>query len=166
MRLAREGYGRFRKRTASQLCDTISSVIGKKEVWLHVGSVSFTFVFCWFRSKLRPLPILWNRQVSLFFFFFFGFLGLHLWHMADPRLGSNQSCSCCLCYSHNNVGSKPHLQPVRDPLTHWARPGIEPTTSWILFAFIALWAMRETPWWAHSSVYDLERYNTFPLIQR
>ena len=74
MRLAREGYGRFRKRTASQLCDTISSVIGKKEVWLHVGSVSFTFVFCWFRSKLRPLPILWNRQVSLFFFFFFFWL--------------------------------------------------------------------------------------------
>ena len=27
-------------------------------------------------------------------FFFFAFLGLHLWHMEVPRLGSNESCSC------------------------------------------------------------------------
>ena len=33
----------------------------------------------------------------------------------------------------------------RQPLTHWARPGIEPPTSWFLVRIINHWAMRETP---------------------
>ena len=43
-----------------------------------------------------------------------------------PSYGSNWSCGCGLCYNHSNSGS----------LTHWARPGIEPTSSgrlcWVL----------------------------------
>ena len=30
-------------------------------------------------------------------------------------------------------------------LTYWARPGIEPTSSWILVRFVILWATRGTP---------------------
>ena len=43
-----------------------------------------------------------------------------------------------LHHSHGNVGSKPHLPPTPqlmatpDPLTHQARTGIEPASSWML----------------------------------
>ena len=72
--------------------------------------------------------------------FFWGgvFLGPHLWHMEVPR--SNWRCSCqpmpqshqiwasfvTYIAAHSNAGSS----------THWARPGIEPTSSWILVGFL------------------------------
>jgi len=84
-------------------------------------------------------------------FFSFCFLGLHLWHMEVPRLGSNwsssfqptpqpQQCkiraiSATYTTAHSNVGS----------LTHWMRPGIEPTSSWILVGFVNRWATTGTP---------------------
>ena len=37
--------------------------------------------------------------------------------------------------AHSNAGS----------LTHWARPGIEPVSSWILIGFINHWALTGTP---------------------
>lgn len=50
--------------------------------------------------------------------------------------------------SHSNTGSELHLlstwQPDRS-LTHWARPEIEPTTSWFLVGFINHWTMMGTP---------------------
>ena len=47
------------------------------------------------------------------------FLGPHLWHMEVPSLGT---CTT----AHRNARS----------LTHGARPGIEPTSSWILVRFV------------------------------
>ena len=67
------------------------------------------------------------NNLSNFFFFFFS-VGLHLWHTEVPRLGvkSELQLAACLCHSHSNTR----------PLTYWARPGIEPTSSqtlcWIL----------------------------------
>ena len=68
-----------------------------------------------------------------------------------PGWGSNWSCNwwptpwpqqCRIwCYSatyttaHGNAGS----------LTHWLRPGIEPSSSWVLVRFINHWAMTGTP---------------------
>ena len=46
--------------------------------------------------------------------------------MEVPRLGLHLSCSCQPT-AHGNVGS----------LTHWARPGIEPTSSWMLVSFVS-----------------------------
>ena len=68
---------------------------------------------------------------------FFFFLQSHLWHMEVPRLGSNQSCSfqptpqpqqCQIpatAATYNTVCSN------AGSLTHWARPGIQPTYSQI-----------------------------------
>ena len=71
-----------------------------------------------------------------------------------------------LHHSQSNPGSNPHLHPIPQPqqrgtkamsvtyttahgnassLTHWARPGIEPTTSWLLVGFINHWATTGTP---------------------
>jgi len=100
---------------------------------------------------------LWNLDITLrsVYSFFFSpcFLGLHLWHMEVPRLGSNWSCSCrptpllqqhqiwakSVTYTtaHGKAGS----------LTHWVRPEIKPVSSWLLVRFISaeprweLWSM-------------------------
>ena len=71
--------------------------------------------------------------------------------MEVPRLGGLGSCSCrptpqplqsqiraasATCTTvHGNTGS----------LTHWAKPGIEPTTSWFLVGFVIYWATTGTP---------------------
>ena len=68
-------------------------------------------------------------------------LGLHLRHMEVPRLGSNRSYSC-----QPTTQPQPHgiwalsvtctQLTAAGSLTHWARPGIEPVSSWILFGFV------------------------------
>ena len=46
-------------------------------------------VICWWTFKLFSC----NRTVLFYLFFvFLSFIGLHLWHMEVPRLGSNRSC--------------------------------------------------------------------------
>ena len=66
-------------------------------------------------------------------------LGLHLQHMEVPRLGvESGAVAASLHHSHINARSEPHLQPTPqfmvtpDSLTHWARLGIEPASSWML----------------------------------
>ena len=82
---------------------------------------------------------------------FFCFLGPYLWHMEVPRLGveseqqllayttatatPDPSWVCNLYHTHGNTKS----------LTHWARPGIEPPSLWILVRFITHWATTGTP---------------------
>ena len=59
-----------------------------------------------------------------YFLFIFCFLGSRLWHMEVPRLGVKSELQLLACAtSHSNARA----------LTHGARPGIEPASSWILF---------------------------------
>ena len=72
----------------------------------------------------------------LFIFVFLPILGLLLRHMEVPGLGVKSELQpSAYTTAHSNTGS----------LTHWARPGIEPATSWLLVGFIKHWAMSETP---------------------
>ena len=89
----------------------------------------------------------------IFFFFlsFFVFLGPHPQHMEVPRLGIQSelqlpaysraavmpdlSCICNPNQAHNNAGS----------LTHWARSGINPATSWFLVRLVSAVPRRELP---------------------
>ena len=86
----------------------ILSIFSKNKVFRFVH-----FLYCFPISKFIDF-------CSYFYFFFsffpFFFLGLHLLHMEVPGLGSNLRCS------HHNA----------ELLTHWARLGIEPATSWTL----------------------------------
>ena len=88
-------------------------------------------------------------------------LSFFLWHICGiwkfPIQGLNWSCSCgptpqpqqhqirvvSVTYTTacSNVGS----------LTHWAGPGIEPSSSWILVRFLTCWARAGTPHWPSSS---------------
>ena len=88
---------------------------------------------------------------TVFIFVYLFFLGPLLQHMELPGWRSNQSCSCwptpqpqqhqiratSVAYAAvcHNTGS----------LTHWARPGIEPSSSWIIVEFLACWATTGTP---------------------
>ena len=86
------------------------------------------------------------------FFLSFVFLGLHRGIWRFPGWGSNQSYSCrptaqpqqrgiraasaSLTTTHGNTGS----------LTHWARPGTEPATSWFLVGFVSAAPRWELPY--------------------
>ena len=89
------------------------------------------------------------RLVLLFFLFFF-LLGPPLQHMEVPRLGVELElqlpayttatayeiwvASVTHTAAHGNAGS----------LAHWAGPGIEPASSWILVRFLTHWATMGT----------------------
>ena len=55
-----------------------------------------------------------------------------------------------LHHSHSSARSKPHLRPTPQlgntrSLTHWARPGIKPASSWTLVRFISTEPQWELP---------------------
>ena len=99
------------------------------------------------------------RQKLLTCFFLFCFLFLSFCHFLCcscgiwrfPGQGSNQSCRCrptpepqqrgipdmsaTYTIAYGNAGS----------ITHWARSGIEPKTSWFLVRFVNHWATTGTP---------------------
>ena len=72
--------------------------------------------------------------------FFFCVLFCFVFRAAPKAYGSSQAkdqigaIAAGLFHSHSNVR----------PLTHWARPGIEPTYSWILVRFVNCWATEGT----------------------
>ena len=82
------------------------------------------------------------------FFFFFFFFFFWLFRVKPVTYGSSQArgqisaVADCLLHSCNNAGSEPCLQPTLQlmatrSLTHWARPGIKPTSSWLLVGFVS-----------------------------
>ena len=115
---------------------------------------------CWI---LNPLPQARNKPVippppvplyaDSFFFFFsifafvdhicsiWNFQGLGSnrsyshWPMPQPQQLHIWAVSVTYTTAHSNAGS----------LIQWARPGIEPTSSWILTGFVNHWAMKGTP---------------------
>ena len=91
------------------------------------------------------LKICW--LFSFFFLSFFFLLIFYFFRGIPVAYGSSQgrgwmgATAAGLHHSHSNMGSKPHVtytttQGTTSSLTHWERPGIEPTSSWILVGFI------------------------------
>ena len=91
------------------------------------------------------------RILKSFFFFFSIILGMHPWHMEVSRLGVKSEIQLpayttttamwdpsCICDLH-------HSPWQHRPFMHWARPGIEPISSWVLVGFVNPWATMGTP---------------------
>ena len=82
-------------------------------------------------------------EVFWFFFFFFFFLGPHMQHMKVPRLGGELELLQLLPYATATATAMQDTSRTyttahgnaRSP-THQARPGTEPTSSWILVGFV------------------------------
>ena len=88
--------------------------------------------------------------VLFFFCLFFGFLELYPQHMEVPRVGGRiraaaastmaqqheiQAKSAAYTRAHSNAGY----------LTHWARPGDKPISTWTIVRFVTYWATTGTP---------------------
>ena len=91
-----------------------------------------------FKNSLRLIlywnPICLNKMKVGFpklgkeIFFSFVFLGLHLWRMEVPRLGAELELQLLAYATAENNARSP---------TQWARPGMEPASSWILVGFVS-----------------------------
>ena len=84
--------------------------------------------------------IYYSKNVYQLLLYFFFFLGLHLWHMGVPRLGVQLELQL-LPYPTSTAAQDPsHFCDLHHRnagyLTYWARPGIKPTSSWILLRFV------------------------------
>ena len=123
------------------------------------GHSNVGFLTHWARPGIEPTTSLFlvgsvnhctttGTPINTFFYlFFFFFLGLfRAAHAAPfPRLGvqselqpqqcGTQVVSVAYTTAHSNTRS----------LTQWAKPGIEPASSWILVGFINCWAMKSIP---------------------
>ena len=90
-----------------------------------------------YEQQITKIPSTPNKSFFFFFFFFF-----FLVFRAAPATYGNSQARCwiratvaSLCHSHNNSGSKWHLQPIPQPHgharspTHWARPKIKPASA-------------------------------------
>ena len=78
----------------------------------------------WFSHEISNV-IVDNRFYQLFSFFFLLFRATPTAYGSSQARGRIGAVAAGLCHSHSNTGS----------LTHWARPGIEPSSSWILVGF-------------------------------
>ena len=105
----------------------------KIQLWLFFKCESFIFYF-----------------YLLNLFFVFCLSGLHLQHMEVPRLGLNRSCSCQPTPEPQQCQSQAMSDLHHSSwqgLTHWARPGIEPSNSWFLIGFVSTAPWMGTPVW-------------------
>ena len=93
--------------------------------------VKFPWLIYFVTGSLYLLtPWSWSFLFYLYFhlFIYFAFfLGPHLLRMEVPRLGVESELQLSTyATAHGKAGSS----------THWARPGIQPTSSWMLVGFI------------------------------
>ena len=97
-------------------------------------------------SKISMTMIREHFRIRGFqFHFYIYFLGPHPWHMEVPRLGVKLELQLP---SYTRATAIPHPSlPVAyatapgnvESLTHRGRPGIKPTSSWILVRFVTCW---------------------------
>ena len=69
---------------------------------------------------------MWLMTVNCFFFFFLLFRDTPMIYGSSWAKGQIGTTAADLYHSQSNAGS----------LTHWARPGVEPASSWILVRFL------------------------------
>ena len=92
-----------------------------------------------------------NSWIFLFFFFFCIIRAALAAHGGSQARGPIGAIATSLLQSHSNARSEPHLLPTYTTahgtwaVAHWARPEIEPTTSWFLVGVISTALGQELP---------------------
>ena len=100
-------------------------------------------------------------NIYFFSFFFFCFLrAISVASGGSRARGPIRATAASLHHSHSNMGSKLCLWPTPQlkacgALIHWARPGIEPKSSWILVKFLTYWATMGTPFFKVYLTYNV-----------
>ena len=102
-------------------------------------------------GRSGPECLEWNAFIYLLIYSFIYFRAANAAYGSSQARGWIVATAAGLCHSHSNVESKQHLRltsqvtAMWDPLTHWARPGIEPMSPWVLVGFVTHWATTGTP---------------------
>ena len=98
---------------------------------------------------LVSFPFSWVNFILFLFFFFFFLLGLHVWHMEVPRLKVElelQLSACAIATATPDPSCVYDLyHSSGQHQTHWAWPGIEPVSSWIIVWFVTAEPQQELP---------------------
>ena len=90
-------------------------------------------------------------RMRTFFFFFLLFRATPSTYGGSQARGRIGAAATGLYHSLGNVRSESSLTYTAaahsntGSLTHWAKPGILPASSWILVGFVNRWAMKGTP---------------------
>ena len=85
-----------------------------------------------FAVAINNVKLFLHQLFHLTFFFFF--LGLHQYHMEVPRLGTDPTATAVIL-AMSAIYTTAHCSA--GPLTHWAKPGIEVSSSGILVRFVS-----------------------------
>ena len=98
-------------------------------------------------TSFKVLCLIAKQWVRLCFSFLFFFLRLHLRHMEVPRVEVESELQLP---AYTTVAATPDpatsvTHTTACSITQWARPGIEPTSSWILIRFLTHGATMTTP---------------------
>ena len=111
----------------------ISCTMKRNFLWLprHVFDFLFLFFFFGLLSFFRVAPAAYGGSQAR------SWINQRRSHqpMPRPQQGWIRAASVTYTTAHGNAGS----------LTHWASPGIEPASSWILVGFVNHWATIGTP---------------------
>ena len=141
----------------SCICQPMSQSL---EHQIQAASVTYTtahdngrFLTHWMRPGIKPASswfILMNHNRSPKFVCLL-LMALHSAYGSSQARGWIRAATAGLHHSHIDARLEPHLQSMPEAhgnarsLTHWARPGIEPASSWILVQFLTYWATKGTP---------------------
>ena len=120
---------------------------------------------CWRGCGEKGTRLYCQLEFIFIFLSFSHFLGRSRGIWRFPGQGSNQSCS-------HRPTPEPQQRGIRaasatyttaGSLTHWARPGIEPATSWFLVGFISAAPRQELLCFFFWCVCDFENIKMFFL---
>ena len=167
---------KFQPRCLTKLVSATSSSSS-----LHLHDYAGGWSMWWSYQQPTTSKLVWNTLVSLYFDWFLfsycftllcvcggGCVCVCLFRATLKAYGGSQArgrigaVATGLYQSHSNAGSEPlsgtytTAHGSTGSLTHWLRPGINPTSSWILVGFVNHWDATET------SFYTV--YRTFFLL--
>ena len=124
-------------------------------------------MYVFFLHLLMVVKKYWRISSTfiLFYFYFFLFWASPTAHGGSQARGWIGATAAGLHHSHNS-GSEPRLQHTTahgntGSLTHWARPGIEPTTPWFPVRFLS-----SVPQWELLNFYSNNKISYYLLKVR
>ena len=125
--------------------------------FVHV-SYYFDYYTLWNQGEWIPIqPSFFSKLLSIQcclsfytnFIVCFASLGPHLQHMEVPRLGVESELQLLAYDTATSTQDQSHVCDLHHSSgqhqTHWARPGIEPASSWILVGLISTEQQQELP---------------------
>ena len=99
-----------------------------------------------------PLICFLTIYILFTYLFIFAFLRLHPWYMEVPRLGVKLELQLPAYVTATATWGPNCLWWQRRITNHWARPGIQPASSWTLVRFVSAVPQWELPIYTFSLV--------------